>query len=139
MFSSSDRLLIPWNTRQKVIPPRPRTPSQYPKTDARHWYDFEYAGWGIQKCGIPESPGDGAHGKRVTFLQPGLHPYHVAFAEGLSRIAERAGVDLHTLAGAMTMESQDEQVQRAIAERTDLVILVPISSGACTLRAFPSS
>ncbi len=113
-------------------PPRPRNPSQYPKTDARHWYDKEYAGWGIQKCGIPESLGDGARGKRVTFLQPGLHPYHVAFAEGLTRIAERAGVDLRTLAGAMTMESQDEQVQRAIAEKTDLVILVPISSGACT-------
>jgi ABC-type sugar transport system substrate-binding protein/AraC-like DNA-binding protein len=132
MFSSSDRLLITWNTRQKDIPPRPRSPSQYPKTDPRHWHDMEYAGWGVQKCGICESPGDGARGKRVAFLQPGLHPYHVAFAEGLSRIAERAGVALHTLPGAMTMESQDGQVHRAIAERPDLVILVPISSEACT-------
>ena len=132
MFSSNDRLLISWNTRQKDIPPRPRTPSQYPKADPRHWYDMEYAGWGVQKCGIPESPGDGPRGKRVAFLQPGLHPYHVAFAEGLTRIAERAGVTLHTMPGAMTMESQDEQVKRAIAEKPDLVILVPVSSEACT-------
>jgi ABC-type sugar transport system substrate-binding protein/AraC-like DNA-binding protein len=132
MFSSDGRLLISWNTRQKEIPPRPRNPSQYPKTDARHWYDLEYAGWGVQKNGIPESPGDGARGKRVVFLQPGLHPYFIAFAEGLTRIAERAGVSILTLTGAMTMESQDEQVQRAIAERPDLVILVPISSEACT-------
>jgi ribose transport system substrate-binding protein len=132
MFSSNDRLLISWNTRQKDIPPRPRTPSQYPKSDSRHWYDKEYAGWGIQKCRIPESPGDGPRGKRVAFLQPGLHPYHVSFAEGLARIAERAGITLHTLPGAMTKESQDEQVRRAIVENPDLVILVPISSGACT-------
>lgn len=132
MFSSNDRLLISWNTRQKDIPPRPPTPSQYPKNDPRHWYDREYAGWGIQKCGIPESPGNGPRGKRVAFLQPGLHPYHVSFAEGLARIAERAGIALHTLPGSMTMESQDEQVRRAIAEGPDLVILVPISSVACT-------
>ncbi len=132
MLSSSDRLLITWNTRPKEIPARPASPSQHPRTDARHWHDKEYAGWGIQKCGIPESPGDGPRGKRVVFLQPGLHPYHVAFAEGLTRIAERARVALQTLPGDMTMEGQDEQVQRAIAEAPDLVILVPISSDACT-------
>ncbi len=132
MLSSNDRLLITWNTRPKEIPTRPRTPSQYPRTDSRHWYDMEYAGWGVQKCGVMESPADGARGKRVAFLQPGLHPYHVAFAEGLARIAERAGVSVHTLLGSMTMESQDEQVKRAMDEHPDLVILVPISSEACT-------
>jgi len=132
MLSSNDRLLISWNTRPKDIPPRPRAPGRYPQTDARHWYDKEYAGWGVQKCGIPDSPGTGPRGKRVAFLQPGLHPYHVAFAEGLTRIADRAGINLRTLPGDMTMEGQDEQVRRAMAESPDLAILVPIDSEACT-------
>ena len=68
----------------------------------------------------------------MAFLRPGLHPYYVAFAEGLARIAERAGVIVNTLTGTMTMESQDEQVHRVLAEPPDLVILVPISSDACT-------
>ena len=132
MFSSNDRLLISWNTRPKEIPPRPRNPLQFPRTDARHWYDQEYAGWNVQKCGIPDSPGDGSRGKRVAFLRPGLHPYYVAFAEGLERIAERAGVIVRTLTGTMTMESQEELVQSVLAEPPDLLILVPISSEACT-------
>ena len=70
MFSSNDRLLISWNTRPKEIPPRPRNPLQFPPTDARHWYDQEYAGWRVQKCGIPDSPGNGSRGKRVAFLSP---------------------------------------------------------------------
>jgi ABC-type sugar transport system substrate-binding protein/AraC-like DNA-binding protein len=131
MLVSEDRLLIFWNSRLKEVPARPRRPEQLPENDARHWHDSEYAGWGIRKTGIPESPGDGAVGKRVVFLQAGLHPYHVAYAEGLSRIAERFGVNVLTLAGNMTVEAQDQQVRRAIEEAPDLVILVPISSEAC--------
>ncbi|HEY9594193.1 MAG TPA: substrate-binding domain-containing protein [Spirochaetia bacterium] len=132
MLVSEDRLFIFWNSRRKEIPPRPRRPDQYPEWDARHWHDMEYAGWGIQKDGIPESPGDGPAGKRIVFLQAGFHPYHVAYAEGLTRIAERFGINLITLAGNMTEGAQDQQVHRAIDEKPDLAILVPISSDACS-------
>lgn len=132
MLFSEDRLLIFWNNRPKDIPPRPRNPEQFPEHDARRWYDMEYAGWGARKDGIPESPGDGPHGKRVAFLQPGLHPYHVAYAEGLARVAQKTGVRLLTFAGNMTTEGQDAQVRKALAEKPDLAILVPISSEACT-------
>jgi ABC-type sugar transport system substrate-binding protein/AraC-like DNA-binding protein len=132
MLFSEDKLLIFWNTRDKEVPPRPRKPESYPEDDERHWYDREYAGWGIKKLPIPESTGDGPQGKRVVFLQPGLHPYHVAFAEGLGRIAERSGIRLTTLCGNMTREGQDRLVRQAIDEKPDLVILVPINTSACT-------
>ncbi len=132
MLFSEDRLLIFWNNRPKEIPPRPRHPDQFPEHDARRWYDMEYAGWGVRKDGIPESPCDGPHGKRIAFLQPGLHPYHVAYAEGLSRVAQKSGVRLLTFTGNMTTEAQDSQVQNALREKPDLAIIVPISSDACT-------
>ncbi|HUI71297.1 MAG TPA: substrate-binding domain-containing protein [Spirochaetia bacterium] len=132
MLFSEDRLLLFWSNPTKEIPLRPSRLDRYPREDARHWYDEEYAGWGIEKRPMPESPCDGPRGKRIAFLQPGTHPYHVAFAEGLSRIAERAGVRLQTYTAAMTEESQDREVRRAIADRPDLMILVPISSKACT-------
>jgi ABC-type sugar transport system substrate-binding protein/AraC-like DNA-binding protein len=132
MLFSEDKLLLFWNTRDKEVPPRPRKPESFPEDDARHWHDKEYAGWGIKKLPVPESPGDGPHGKRVVFLQPGLHPYHVAFAEGLGRVAAKSGVRLTTFCGDMTRDGQDRQVRHAIEERPDLVILVPISTTACT-------
>ncbi len=132
MLFSEDRLLIFWNNRLKEIPPRPRHPEQFPEQDARRWYDMEYAGWGVLKDGIPESPCDGPHGKRIAFLQPGLHPYHVAYAEGLGRVALKSGVRLLTFPGNMTTEGQDVQVRRALLEKPDLAILVPISSEECT-------
>jgi len=132
MLFSEDRLLIFWTNPTKEIPLRPHRPDRYPREDARHWYDEEYAGWGIEKVPMPESPGDGPRGKRVAYIQPGTHPYHVAFGEGLVRIAERSGVRLQTYTAAMTEESQDREVTRAIRDRPDLAILVPISSRACT-------
>ncbi len=132
MLSSDDRLLLFWSNPTKEIPIRPHRPERYPREDARHWYDKEYAGWGVAKLPMPESPGDGPRGKRVAFLQPGTHPYHVAFAEGLARVAERAGVRLSTYTGSMTEESQDREVRRAMEDAPDLAILVPISSQACT-------
>jgi ABC-type sugar transport system substrate-binding protein/AraC-like DNA-binding protein len=132
MLVSEDRLLIFWNSRRKEVPPRPRRPEQFPEWDARHWHDMEYAGWGIRKGDIPESPGDGPAGKRVVFLQAGFHPYHVAYAEGLSRAAERFRVNLVTLPGDMTEGAQDQQVHRAIEEKPDLAILVPVSTEACS-------
>ena len=70
--------------------------------------------------------------RRVAFLQPGLHPYHVAYAEGLGRVAQKSGIRLLTFTGNMTTEGQDVQVRRALLEKPDLAILVPISSEACT-------
>jgi len=133
MLFSEERLLIFWNTRAKEILLRPQHPERFPEHDARHWYDSEYAGWGVEKTNIPESPGDGPRGKRVAYLMPGTqHPYHLAFAEGLERIAQRAGVRLIRMTADMTREGQDAQVRRVIREKPDLAILVPISSEACT-------
>lgn len=132
MLFSEDRLLIFWDPVAKAIPPRPHRPERYPQEDARHWYDREYAGWGIQKVSMPDSPGDGPRGKRVAYLQPGTHPYHLAFAEGLRRVADQAGVHLLTYTAQMTEESQGHEVERAIRDTPDLAILVPISSQACT-------
>ena len=132
MFFSDDRLLLFWSNPRKDIPLPPQRPERYPQEDARHWYGKEYAGWGIDKLAMPESPCNGPRGKRIAFLQPGTHPYHMAFAEGLARIADRVGALVQTYTAAMTVESQDHEVRRALEDKPDLVILVSISSTACT-------
>jgi ABC-type sugar transport system substrate-binding protein/AraC-like DNA-binding protein len=132
MLFSEDKLLIFWTPGTREIPPRPHRPERYPPENARHWYDREYAGWGIRKEPMPESPGAGARGKVVAYLQPGTHPYHLAYAEGLGKVASRAGVHIVTYTADSTEEGQEWEVERAIASRPDLAILVPISSCACT-------
>jgi ABC-type sugar transport system substrate-binding protein/AraC-like DNA-binding protein len=132
MLITNDRLLIFWSPVAKEIPPRPLRPDNYPLHDARHWHDKEYAGWGIQKVAMPESPEDGPRAKRIAYLQPGTHPYHVAYAEGLGKVAARAGVQLLTFTAQATEDSQDREVARAIEAKPDLAILVPVNSRACT-------
>ncbi len=74
MLSSEDRLLLFWSNPTKPIPLRPHHPERYPREDARHWFDQEYAGWSADKLAMPESPCDGPRGKRIAFLQPGDAP-----------------------------------------------------------------
>ena len=61
-----------WQTGIRQIPQRPDNPADYPETDDRHWYDFEYAGWRVHKMPLPESPSDGPKGKSIVALVSGI-------------------------------------------------------------------
>jgi len=119
--------LIQWNKKKKEIPPRPDKPRSLPEHEAAHWYDLEYAGWHTDKVNIPESPADGAEGKRVLLLESCDHPYHGAYKAGCAKLAASFGVRLETLNANYSPELQARQVDEAIRRKPDLIILTPTS------------
>ena len=60
--------LIKLEGTDRIVPPRPADPSALPETDPLHWWDMEFAGEISNKINIPESPADGAIGKKVTMI-----------------------------------------------------------------------
>ncbi len=83
--SSDGQPLIIWNPKMKKIPPRPDNPDQYPEDDDRHWYDHEYAGFGVKKVNMPVSMADGSSGKKLIWVRPGEHPYYAAEERGMKK------------------------------------------------------
>ena len=122
-------LILP--DRPKTIPPRPAKPGALPKTDAGHWYDMEYAGWGVDKVNLPISPGDGPQGKKVTYLKAVDHPYQTAMVTGMQKVADAYGIDLRFKTANNDINIQSQQVDQVINERPDLVIISPVDAKAC--------
>jgi len=124
---------ILWDIGQKKIPPRPENPADFPQEDVRHWYDYEYAGWGVEKVEIPESTGDGAQGKHIILLNGQVpHPYFVEFTAAMGGIARTYGIELKVQYAYWDSRQQSRQVDKAIAEAPDMIILV---SGSVELSA----
>ena len=92
-----------------------------------HWYNLEYAGWHTQKKNIPVSPADGAKGKRVILLESCDHPYHTAYKSGCAKVAKAFGVTLDSFNANYSSELQAKQVDKAIYEKPDLIIVTPTS------------
>ncbi|MBI9107882.1 MAG: substrate-binding domain-containing protein [Spirochaetales bacterium] len=127
-FSYSEgRKPVLWVGRTKEIPRRPEAPESFPENDRRHWYDYEFPGWGVRKNNIPLSPMNGAKGKKVACLLP-EHPYHRAYEAGMKATAQPFGIELTFKYSGWDIEMQAQQVEEVIRERPDLVILVPESA-----------
>jgi len=116
----------------KPIPPRPANPELLPETDAGHWYDMEYSGWGVTKLPQPKPPADGARGKTVVFLQFIDHPYLSAMVRGMQKIADVYGINLKCKVANNDINLQNQQVDQVINERPDLVLISPVDAKACT-------
>lgn len=127
--SDGQPLILP--TARKMIPPRPAHPEALPEDDAGHWYDMEYAGWGVTKVHPPKAAPGGPHGKHVLFLQPVDHPYQTALVNGMKKIADAYGMDLKIKVANNDVNLQSEQVDEAINEKPDMVICSPVDSKAC--------
>lgn len=120
-------LILP--SEPKRIPPRPELPQEsYPEDDARHWYDMEYAGWGATKVNLPQPPAGGPRGKRVLYLKAIDHPYQTAMTRGMRKIADVYGIKLEIKTADGTPPRQDQQVDQAINEHPDLVIISPVEA-----------
>lgn len=115
-----------------VIPPRPENPAEFPKTDAGHWWDIEYAGWRVKKVAMPKSPGDGPSGKSVVLLRAGDHPYWTAYLRGFNALAKTYGMKVKTFNGNWNIDLQAQQTDQAINERPDMIIFAPVDTTACT-------
>jgi len=127
LVSSDGQTLIQWNKIKKEIPTQPANPRSLPETEITHWYNLEYAGWHTQKKNIPASPADGAVGKRVLLLESCDHPYHTSYKSGCAKVAKAFGVALDSLNANYSSELQAKQVDQAIREKPDLIIVTPTS------------
>jgi ABC-type sugar transport system substrate-binding protein/AraC-like DNA-binding protein len=126
-----------WGTRRTSAPSRPEYPEIYPETDDRHWYDLEYAGWGVAKAGLPASPRDGPAGKRIIAIHHlEGHPYMTGYDLGMAREAERFGISLEIAHSEWDSEIEAGLVESAIASRPDLIVFVPenTAEGTALLR-----
>jgi ribose transport system substrate-binding protein len=115
-----------------AIPDRPADPKALPENDSGHWWDIEYAGWKVDKAPMPESPKDGARGKRVVLLKAGDHPYWTAYVRGFETIATACGMKTKVYNGNWNMDLQAQQTDQAINEQPDMIILAPVDSTGCT-------
>lgn len=112
--------------RHKEIPLRPESPRTYPKTDKRHWYDEEYAGWQIVKRSQPPVPPGGPGGKRVEVFCSANHPYWAEYARGAAQEAEKYQMNLNFHFSQWDQEIQTKQFIKALAQKPDLIIFAPV-------------
>ncbi|MDI1335828.1 MAG: substrate-binding domain-containing protein [Lacunisphaera sp.] len=129
--SADGQQLLPPPGPAKTIPARPANPETLPETDAGHWYDMEYAGWGVEKVNLPKSPGDGPRGKRVVYLKAVDHPYQTAMVTGMQKVADAYGVKLTFKTANSDINIQSQQVDQVINDRPDLVIISAVDAQAC--------
>ncbi|RKX74051.1 MAG: hypothetical protein DRP70_04840 [Spirochaetes bacterium] len=130
---NSNQLIILWGASEKMIPPRPENPSSLPEEDSRHWYDLEYAGWGIRKINIPDSPGTGVKEKKLIYLHPGGDfPYMDLYADTLQRISAESKMELKILDAHWETERFEKNVRKAIQLNPDMILLNPGQSGEST-------
>lgn len=122
---SKNHAFILWNLSSKHLPHRPAKPELLPKEDEGHWYDMEYAGWDAVKENIPTSPGTGPKGKKVICLQSATDKYQRNYLRGMTEAAEQAGIVLINYFANWNNKVQTEQLNIAISQEPDLIILNP--------------
>ncbi len=122
-------LILPAET--KTIPERPADPLTLPEDEAGHWWDMEYSGWNVEKVKMPSSPGDGPRGKKVLHLKFVDHPYTNAMSRGMKKVADAYGIEVKTLLAENDANIQGQQVDQAINEKPDLVIINPVDAQSC--------
>ncbi len=129
----SGRILVLWGERNREIPPPPRKGEVLSEHDVAYWHGAEYAGLNGIKENLPLPPGDGARGKRVIYIQPGGNsPYMAEYRDNLKSKADRAGIELTVLESEWDDDLFDANVERAIGEKPDLILLNPENQSRST-------
>lgn len=114
------------------LPPRPENPAALPKEDAGHWYDQEYAGWGVKRINPIAPPKGGPKGKKVIYLKFIDHAYLTAMQRGMQQIADFYGIEMKTMCAEQNPNLQAEQVDLAINEKPDLIIFNAVNPKGAT-------
>jgi len=128
--STDGQPLIP-ETHAKAVPPRPADPAALPEDASGHWWDMEYAGWGIAKINQPKSPGNGPQGKSVVYLKAGDHPYLTALLQGMQLVADANKINLSVKTANNDINVQSQQADEVINQKPDLVIVSPVDAQGC--------
>ncbi len=121
--------------KEDTVPARPANPDALPETDPMHWYDMEYAGWDTDKVNIPESPNDGAIGKKVVMIVHGDHPWTTACTTGAQKVADAYDMDLNILSPNWDLAVQNQMIDQAINEQPDMILLIPLDAKTATQQA----
>jgi ABC-type sugar transport system substrate-binding protein len=120
--------LIKLGGQTRPVPERPADPSALPETDPLHWWDMEFAGWNSVKTNIPESPKDGAIGKRIVMIVHGDHPWTTACSNGAQKVADAYDIDLKIMSPNWDLAVQNQMIDQAINERPDMILLIPLDA-----------
>ena len=127
--------LIKLGSTDKEVPERPADPSALPETDPLHWWDMEFAGWNAVKTNIPESPKDGAIGKKVIMIVHGDHPWTTACITGAQKVADAYNIQLKVLSPNWDVAVQNQMIDQAINERPDMLLLIPLDANTAPQQA----
>jgi ribose transport system substrate-binding protein len=119
----------------RTPPPRPADPEALPEDDPLHWWDLEFAGWETNKTNIPESPADGAIGKRVIMIVHGDHPWTTACTTGAQKVADVYDMDFTALSPNWDLAVQNQMIDQAINERPDMILLIPLDAATAPQQA----
>ena len=122
-------------TELPTIPTRPANPEALPNTNPLRWFDMEYAGWDATKMNIPESPKDGAIGKRVVMIVHGDHPWTTACTTGAQKVADAYDIDLKVLSPNWDLAVQNQMIDQSINERPDMILLIPLDATTAVQQA----
>ncbi len=112
----------------REVPARPADPAALPETDPLHWWDMEFAGWVTNKTNIPESPKDGAIGKKVIMIVHGDHPWTTACTTGAQKVADAYQMDIKILSPNWDLAVQNQMIDQSINERPDMILLIPLDA-----------
>lgn len=128
LTAADGQALVKVGGATREVPQRPSDPSALPETDPLHWWDMEFAGWITNKTNIPESPADGAIGKRVTMIVHGDHPWTTACTNGAQKVADAYSMDLKIQSPNWDLAVQNQMIDQAINERPDMILLIPLDA-----------
>ncbi len=128
LLSADGQQLLRPSTDNRPVPERPANPGALPQSDPLHWYDMEWAGWNADKSRVPESPRNGAIGRRIIFIVHGDHPWTTACTLGARKVAEAYDMDLKALSPNWDLAVQNQMIDQAINERPDMILLIPLDA-----------
>lgn len=131
LTAKDGQALLYWDPVQKVIPKRPENPGDFAKDDSRHWWDNEYAGWNVQRKPQITSKADGAKGKRIAYLFASFlenSDFVTALLRGAQKLADFHGIILEPSYANFDAQRQEQQIQRAVQSKADLIIYQPVDA-----------
>ena len=120
----SDGQLLLMYGETRPVPPKPAD-----KELADLW-NLEYAGRQTKKLPLLESPKDGIIGKKIIMIMQSEHPYWTAVANGSRMACEAFMADFEMWNPNGDLNQQNQFVDRAIAEKADMVLLAPLDAKA---------
>ncbi len=126
--SADNQQLLAPSKDNRAVPKRPADPNKLPETDPLRWYDMEWAGWSVTPTNIPQSPGDGAIGKKVIMIVHGDHPWTTACILGAKKVADMYKWNFKALSPNWVKDVQDQMIDQAINEKPDMILLIPLDA-----------